>query len=114
MSSILFAGAAGEVTGSRHLLKLPMGQVLLDCGLFQGRREESRAKSGRVGSPLPFENRTRASIASPEKWPARHSSPACGVAVNVAAQSVPFACATRWPGCSPVAARIASTTSSAS
>ena len=45
MSSILFAGAAGEVTGSRHLLTLPMGKVLLDCGLFQGRREESDAKS---------------------------------------------------------------------
>lgn len=47
MSQILFAGAAGEVTGSRHLLKLPQGQVLLDCGLFQGKREESRKKSGR-------------------------------------------------------------------
>lgn len=45
MSSILFAGAAGEVTGSRHLLKLPQGQVLLDCGMFQGRREESRKKT---------------------------------------------------------------------
>jgi metallo-beta-lactamase family protein len=45
MASILFAGAAGEVTGSRHLLKLPQGTLLLDCGMFQGRREESRAKS---------------------------------------------------------------------
>jgi metallo-beta-lactamase family protein len=46
-SSILFAGAAGEVTGSRHLLKLPQGQVLLDCGMFQGRREEARRKTER-------------------------------------------------------------------
>ena len=45
MSSILFAGAAGEVTGSRHLLSLPMGKLLLDCGMFQGRREESDAKT---------------------------------------------------------------------
>lgn len=44
-SSILFAGAAGEVTGSRHLLKLPQGQVLLDCGMFQGKRAEAREKS---------------------------------------------------------------------
>lgn len=46
-SSILFAGAAGEVTGSRHLLRLPMGAVLLDCGIFQGRREEARRKTER-------------------------------------------------------------------
>lgn len=46
-SSILFAGAAGEVTGSRHLLRLPQGQVLLDCGMFQGRREESKQKTAR-------------------------------------------------------------------
>jgi metallo-beta-lactamase family protein len=47
VSSILFAGGAGEVTGSRHLLRLPQGNVLLDCGLFQGRREEARKKSER-------------------------------------------------------------------
>ena len=45
LSSILFAGAAGEVTGSRHLLSLPAGKLLLDCGMFQGRREESDAKT---------------------------------------------------------------------
>jgi metallo-beta-lactamase family protein len=47
MSSLLFAGAAGEVTGSRHLLTLPSGKLLLDCGMFQGRREESAAKSAK-------------------------------------------------------------------
>lgn len=36
-----FFGAARGVTGSRHLLTVDGKKVLLDCGLFQGRREES-------------------------------------------------------------------------
>jgi metallo-beta-lactamase family protein len=36
-----FHGAARTVTGSRHLLTANGHRVLLDCGLFQGRREES-------------------------------------------------------------------------
>ena len=36
-----FIGAAREVTGSMHLLHTERGRVLLDCGLFQGRRQES-------------------------------------------------------------------------
>ena len=35
---------------------------------------------------------------------------AAGVAVNVPAQSVPFACAARWPGWTPVKSLIESTT----
>jgi metallo-beta-lactamase family protein len=34
--SIQFLGAAGTVTGSKHLLKTPQGNFLIDCGLFQG------------------------------------------------------------------------------
>ncbi|MEI9920157.1 MAG: MBL fold metallo-hydrolase [Bacteroidota bacterium] len=34
--SIQFLGAAGTVTGSKHLLKTPNGNYLVDCGLFQG------------------------------------------------------------------------------
>jgi metallo-beta-lactamase family protein len=34
--AIQFLGAAGTVTGSRHLLKTPEGDYLIDCGLFQG------------------------------------------------------------------------------
>ncbi|MBI4503156.1 MAG: MBL fold metallo-hydrolase [Gemmatimonadetes bacterium] len=34
-----FLGAAGTVTGSKHLLTLGRRRVLLDCGLFQGLKE---------------------------------------------------------------------------
>jgi metallo-beta-lactamase family protein len=36
-----FIGAAREVTGSMHLLHAAGSHILLDCGLFQGRRRES-------------------------------------------------------------------------
>ncbi|MGB5986158.1 MAG: MBL fold metallo-hydrolase, partial [Desulfobacterales bacterium] len=44
-------GAAREVTGSMHLLTTDHDHILLDCGLFQGRRRESQEKN-RV---LPFD-----------------------------------------------------------
>jgi metallo-beta-lactamase family protein len=34
-----FYGAAGTVTGSRFLVDTPEARVLVDCGLFQGRKE---------------------------------------------------------------------------
>ena len=40
MAELEFHGAAQTVTGSMHLLHLRDGPVALDCGLFQGRREE--------------------------------------------------------------------------
>ncbi len=36
MSTLTFLGAAGTVTGSKHLLDLGGHQILVDCGLFQG------------------------------------------------------------------------------
>ncbi len=42
---IRFLGAAQSVTGSMHLLETDAGTILIDCGLFQGRREESRQKN---------------------------------------------------------------------
>ena len=36
-----FHGAARTVTGSMHLLTINGSRILLDCGLFQGRRKES-------------------------------------------------------------------------
>ena len=48
---VTFAGAAREVTGSCHLLTVGEHTVALDCGLFQGRRSETRTKN----TTLPFE-----------------------------------------------------------
>lgn len=38
---ITFCGAAQEVTGSMHLLEVNGQRILLECGLFQGRRAET-------------------------------------------------------------------------
>lgn len=42
---LTFLGAAGEVTGSQHLIETNNLRVLLDCGMFQGHRAKSRAKN---------------------------------------------------------------------
>jgi metallo-beta-lactamase family protein len=39
MPTLTFLGAAGTVTGSKHLLDLGEHRVLVDCGLFQGLKE---------------------------------------------------------------------------
>src|SRR5256885_16931920 len=39
MAYIQFLGAAGTVTGSKHLVHTDDLQVLVDCGLFQGKKE---------------------------------------------------------------------------
>ena len=39
MPSLTFLGAAGTVTGSKHLLETGTARVLIDCGLFQGLKE---------------------------------------------------------------------------
>lgn len=38
---ITFHGATQTVTGSQHLLEINGKKIMLDCGLFQGRRKES-------------------------------------------------------------------------
>ena len=46
---ITCVGAAGTVTGSKHLVRTSEGTVLLDCGLFQGRRRESIEENRTLG-----------------------------------------------------------------
>jgi metallo-beta-lactamase family protein len=42
---VTFQGAARTVTGSRHLISVDKHKLLLDCGLFQGRRKETRSRN---------------------------------------------------------------------
>jgi metallo-beta-lactamase family protein len=48
---IEFSGAARHVTGSKHLLHLNGKKILLDCGLFQGRRKQA----AKWNAMFPFE-----------------------------------------------------------
>ncbi len=48
--TLTFWGAASAVSGSMHLLEAGNTKVLLDCGLYQGRREEARQRN----SHFPF------------------------------------------------------------
>ncbi|HBC56924.1 MAG TPA: MBL fold metallo-hydrolase, partial [Gammaproteobacteria bacterium] len=51
MATLTFYGAIEGVTGSMYLLQTAQSQILLECGLFQGRREEEDANF----KPLPFD-----------------------------------------------------------
>jgi len=51
---VTFHGAVREVTGSAHLLSNGDDRILLDCGMFQGRRKESNEKNRH----LPFNGGT--------------------------------------------------------
>ncbi len=46
---ISFHGAARGVTGSRHLLQAAGHRILLDCGLFQGPRDETERLNRKFG-----------------------------------------------------------------
>jgi metallo-beta-lactamase family protein len=50
-ATLRFLGAAGTVTGSKHLLEVGGHRLLLDCGLFQG----LKALRERNWQPFPFE-----------------------------------------------------------
>ncbi len=55
---ITFYGAVREVTGSMHLLTTDSDRVLMDCGMFQGRRKESAEKN----LVVPFDPRILSNI----------------------------------------------------
>jgi metallo-beta-lactamase family protein len=51
-------GACREVTGSKHFLEIDGRLLQVDCGMFQGRREESYRKN----QQLPFDPKTVAAL----------------------------------------------------
>ena len=51
---LTFWGAAGVVTGSMHLLESNGKRILLDCGMYQGRRQEAE----KINRDLPFDAKT--------------------------------------------------------
>ena len=52
MIELEFVGAARTVTGSKHIVRTARATVLLDCGLFQGRRAEANARNQTLGVPV--------------------------------------------------------------
>ncbi|MAS32615.1 MAG: MBL fold metallo-hydrolase [Anaerolineaceae bacterium] len=50
---ISFYGAARTVTGSQHMIEVNGQRILLDCGLYQGRRADARERN----QHLPFDAR---------------------------------------------------------
>ncbi|MHC4829680.1 MAG: MBL fold metallo-hydrolase [Planctomycetota bacterium] len=56
--SVRCFGAVRTVTGSMHLLEANDDRILLDCGLYQGRRSEARKRNAK----LPFDARSITSV----------------------------------------------------
>jgi len=54
MATLTFFGAVTGVTGSAYLLETAHARVLLDCGLYQGRRKDEAANF----EPFPFDPRS--------------------------------------------------------
>lgn len=51
MIELEFIGGARGVTGSKHILRTSRAAVLLDCGMFQGRRRESNERNRALEVP---------------------------------------------------------------
>lgn len=51
MAKLTFLGAAGVVSGSRHLLETDRSRILVDCGLFQGEKRLRLWNWEPLGSP---------------------------------------------------------------
>ena len=58
MAKITFYGATEGVTGSLYLLETEASTILLECGLFQGSREEEKSND----KPFPFDEIGRAHV----------------------------------------------------
>ena len=54
MLKLGFYGAAGEVTGSNHLLEGAGAKILIDCGFFQG----VKVCDDKNSDPFPYDPKT--------------------------------------------------------
>ena len=54
---VIFHGAARTVTGSMHMVEIGGKRILLDCGLYQGRRLEAFTRNSHF--PFPVRSMTR-------------------------------------------------------
>ena len=52
MIELEFIGGARGVTGSKHVLRTSKAAVLLDCGMFQGRRREANERNRAMQVPV--------------------------------------------------------------
>jgi Cft2 family RNA processing exonuclease len=59
MIELVPLGAAQTVTGSKHLVCTSRARVLLDCGLFQGRRHETFARNRHIPGLVEFAESVR-------------------------------------------------------
>lgn len=59
MAELTFVGAAGTVTGSKHLVRASGGSFYVDCGMFQGTRDVEALND----APLPLAPRDTGAIA---------------------------------------------------
>jgi metallo-beta-lactamase family protein len=56
LTEIQCIGAARQVTGSKHILRTSRATILLDCGLFQGRRKESTEQNRAIAQHVPVDD----------------------------------------------------------
>ena len=55
MPAIEFLGAAGTVTGSKHLVEAGVRRLLVDCGLYQGLKELQERDGPAYRDPVEIE-----------------------------------------------------------
>ena len=47
MAELQFYGAVRSVTGSMHVIRRGESEVLLECGLYQGKRKDTLKRRGK-------------------------------------------------------------------
>ena len=67
---IHFCGAAGTTTGSQHLLEVNGCRILLDCGMYQGRREEA----WHINNDFPYFSPAEVEAATPPAHPRKYNT----------------------------------------